>query len=635
MKLLFLLPAIFLSAILSCNAQDVTIQVNVNQGRMPVSPYLYGRNNNFSNVFGSPTKADEIKLYKEAGLRFARENTGNNATKYNWRKKLSSHPDWYNNVYDHDWDYACQVILDNTPDMQVMWAFQLIGKVASNKKNNFSDWSYNSSDWWDGVNQNLAGGGQVNTAGGKKALVEGNPDLYLEEWNADSTTGIIDHWFGTEGLGFNKENFIYWSMDNEPEIWSGTHDDVMPKQIPATEFIERYIEVAKKAREKFPEIKLTGPVPANEWQWYNYGNETLRISGKYYSWLEYFIKRIADEEKETGIRLLDVVDIHWYPEEESSSDVVNLHRVFYDKTYVYPSANGSKKLSGGWDNSINKEYIFLRINEWLNKYFGENHGITLGLTETEIKATDVNALSVAYASMLGTFANNGVELFTPWTWKVGMWETLHLFSRYSQEIKVNTTSTLDNTISGYTTVNSTSDSMTIILVNRDLAASRDVTVNIDSFTVSEGRYQTLEISSLPASETFKSHTSNALKTGTVNVSENSFTIKLPSLSTTAVILNGKLISSAKKIQLDKKEQSFKLYPNPANSSLKIDFKSSKTFPSIVTISDRTGRQLSTYNWENSGSTFLNIDTGSYNNGLYFVTVKNDEFVETRKLVVER
>jgi len=111
MKLIYLLPVIFISMILCCNAQDVTIQVNVNQGRMPVSPYLYGRNNNFSNVFGSPTKADEIKLYKEAGLRFARENTGNNATKYNWRKKLSSHPDWYNNVYDHDWDYACNVIL--------------------------------------------------------------------------------------------------------------------------------------------------------------------------------------------------------------------------------------------------------------------------------------------------------------------------------------------------------------------------------------------------------------------------------------------------------------------------------------------------------------------------------------------
>ncbi len=64
--------------------------------------------------------------------------------------------------------------------MQTMWAFQLIGKVAANKNNNFNDWGYNGSQWWSGVAQNLAGGGQVNPAGGSQALVNGNPDLYLK-----------------------------------------------------------------------------------------------------------------------------------------------------------------------------------------------------------------------------------------------------------------------------------------------------------------------------------------------------------------------------------------------------------------------------------------------------------------------
>ncbi len=634
MKPILLLLTVILFGILSGNAQDVTIQVNVNQGRMPVSPYIYGRNNNFSNVFGTPTKADSIRRYKEAGLRFARENTGNNATKYNWRKKLSSHPDWYNNVYDHDWDYASQVILDNTPYMQVMWAFQLIGKVASNKKNNFNDWSYNNSQWWNGCSQNLAGGGQVNKSGGDKALVEGDTDLYLEGWNADSTTAILDHWFGKDGLDFPDENFIYWSMDNEPEIWSGTHDDVMPKQLPGADFMNLYFDVAQKAKEKFPGIKLTGPVPANEWQWYNYADETFKINGKYYSWLEYFIKRCADREKETGIRVLDVVDIHWYPEETKSSDVVNLHRVFYDKTYNYPSANGSKKLTGGWDNSLTKEYIFQRINDWLIKYYGENHGITLALTETEIKTKDVNVLSVAYASMLGTFANNGVEIFTPWTWKTGMWETLHLFSRYSQEIKVNTTSSLDNTVSGYTTVNSTSDSMTIILVNRDLSASRNVTVNLDSFIVADGNYSALELSSLPSTETFKSHTNNALKNKSVSVSNNSFTISLPSVSTTAVILTGKTLTGVNKISLGNSGTgSMILFPNPARNDFSIRIQNKKYASSTVEISDRTGRNIDSFNWEDSGTSVLNIDTKKYQAGLYFVTVKNDEFIQTKKIII--
>ena len=146
----FFLIAFFLAAH-NTGAQSVTIQVNANEGRRAVSPYIYGRNNNFSDNPSSPTSASNISLYKEAGLRLARENGGNNATKYNWRRKISSHPDWYNNVYSHDWDYASQAILAAIPQMQTMWAFQLIGKTASNKNNNFNDWGYNGAqryrDW--------------------------------------------------------------------------------------------------------------------------------------------------------------------------------------------------------------------------------------------------------------------------------------------------------------------------------------------------------------------------------------------------------------------------------------------------------------------------------------------------------
>ena len=129
-------------------AQNITVQVNAGEGRLPVSPYIYGRNNNLSDNPASPMPVANLNLYKEAGLRFARENGGNNATKYNWRRKLSSHPDWYNNVYEHSWDYASQEIQKTMPGLQVMWAFQLIGKTAANKNNNFNDWSYNGSQWW-------------------------------------------------------------------------------------------------------------------------------------------------------------------------------------------------------------------------------------------------------------------------------------------------------------------------------------------------------------------------------------------------------------------------------------------------------------------------------------------------------
>jgi hypothetical protein len=625
-----LLASILLLASLAGSSQSITVQVNAAEGRIPVSPYIFGRNNNLSDNPDSPTSPADINLYKEAGLRFARENGGNNATKYNWRRKLSSHPDWYNNVYDHNWDFASQDIQNRMPGLQVMWAFQLIGKAAGNKNNNFNDWAYNRSQWWSGVGQNLAGGGVVNPAGGSQALVNGNPELYLVNWSADSTTGILDHWFGPGGLGYDKSQFIYWSMDNEPEIWNGTHDDVMPALLSASAFMDAYFAVAKKARERFPEIKLTGPVPANEWQWYKWGNESLVIDGKYYCWLEYFIKRVADEQKATGIRLLDVLDIHWYPSESSNADLVQLHRVFYDETYVYPGANGVKTINGGWDGSQTKEYIFKRINDWLSTYFGENHGITIGLTENAISSSDPNIVSVVYASMLGTFADNGVEVFTPWSWKTGMWETLHLFSRYSKAIRVKTTSGNEATLSGYSTINSNSDSLTVILVNRDLSTSRTATVNLTGFSVPGGNYKVLELSSLPSTETFVSHTTNALKSRTVTVSGNSFSITLPSLSTTAVILTGTAAGTEDILQDQGDLYSLSTWPNPTSGKFNIHFGDQVPGRLTLRFTDLRGSEVLTIDAENNSE--INLSDTGLASGLYFITAGYQGHTLRTKLV---
>jgi hypothetical protein len=516
------------------------------------------------------------------------------------------------------------------PGLHVMWAFQLIGKAAGNKNNNFNDWSYNRSQWWSGVAQNLAGGGQVNPAGGSQALVNGNPDLYLENWTADSTTGVLNHWFGPTGLNLNKSQFTYWSMDNEPEIWNGTHDDVMPSLLSASAFMDSYFAVAKKSRERFPEIKLTGPEPANEWQWYKWGSESLTIDGKYYCWLEYFIKRVADEQKATGIRLLDVLDVHWYPSESSNADLVQLHRVFYDETYTYPGANGVKTINGGWEGSQTKDYIFKRINDWRLKHFGENHGITIALTENDISSSNPNIVSVVYASMLGTFADNGVGIFTPWSWKTGMWETLHLFSRYAKTTRVRTSSSGEITVSGYSTVNGSNDSLTVILVNRDLSASRTVTVNLTGFSVPGGNYKILELSSLPSTETFISHTSNALKSKTVAVSGNSFTITLPALSTTAVLLAG----TGTGIEENQKDpagaKSLNIYPNPTSGKFKIYTDDNLPRPMTLKLTDTSGNTVLTIQTENN--TEIDLSRTALASGMYIVTAESRGHTWHTKLV---
>lgn len=517
---------------------QVVVEIDASAPKKPISPYIYGKNNSLSDNGADPLTKQEWQYLRDLGIKMFRENGGNNATKYNWRRKLSSHPDWYNNVYSHNWDFAAASLQANIPTAQGMWAFQLIGKAAKTSSANFNDWGYNRSQYWSGVRQNLAGGGQLNPNGGEKAIVDGNPSLYLEDWNADSTAGILNHWFGEEGIGLDTSRILYWSMDNEPEIWNGTHDDVWPQQPGAEQFMQMYFAVAKKARSLFPGIKLLGPVPANEWQWYNWDGGGINYGGKLYPWLEYFIKRIAEEQQASGIRLLDVLDIHFYPGETNPSDITQLHRVFFDTTYNYPGANGVRRLgASGWDNSISKEYIFKRCSDWLNKYLGPDHGVKFAVTETALQKRDNPSLTANwYASTLGEFARQGVEIFTPWDWITGMSEVVHLFTHYGKENILPASSSDEYYVSAYPTVNINGDSMTIFLVNRHLTEQKNIEINFSNFYIKDSSYTFYSLSNLPSTETFVSHTSNALKTRDIQLKGNWIDLTLDPLSVSAIVL---------------------------------------------------------------------------------------------------
>jgi hypothetical protein len=410
----------------------------------------------------------------------------------------------------------------------------------------------------------------------------------------------------------------------------------MPVLISAQEFLDRFIDLAKKAKAKFPEIKISGPVLTSEWHWYNWKGDGVRVDGKYYTFLEYFIKRCADEEAASGIRVLDVVDIHHYPYAPSDNDALQNHRIFYDTEYNYPGANGLKKINGGWDNSLTKEYIFKRIEDWLTLHFGEDHGITLGLSEWSPGPSNPNLASVIYGTHLGTFANHGVDFFSPWSWFTGMWETLHLYSRYAKGYSVLSTSTHENTVSAYTTVNEASDSMTVIIVNRSMNAAQNVTVNLNGFSPANGNHKTLQLASLPATETFTSHSDNALKENSVFVTSNSFSLAVPPLSTTAVLLSTNTTETITGMKDNKsKVEDFQLYPNPVSDELSIRLNSKNSKLMNFTIHDNAGRVLLSSQRYYDGISPIQLDISAIPNGFYLLSIDKVSGTSTGRFIVFR
>lgn len=539
-----ILTAIFVAGFATISTAAIDITVDTQKGVKKISPYLYGRNiDKISDGTAETDTTEEafISQMLEAGIHFLRANNGNNATRYNWRHKMTVHPDWYNNVYSHDWANTAQKVLGKMPGIDAMYAFQLTGFAASSTDYNFGDWNWKQEHGFYATQTlDLAGGGEV-SEDGKTLVKAGDYRLYNMEWPADSTVAIIPYW--RDELKFDMNRFQYWSMDNEMEIWRGTHSDL---DLPVTGdfLIEHYIDVAKKARALWKDIKLTGPVTANEWQWCHIGayNDESRpkIDGKDYCWLEFFIKKIAEAQKSSGERLLDVLDIHWYPSEKDYESRVNWYRVLFDTTYYYKGGNGIRCASGtcDWSNKDKgyRSYILTRVNDWLDKYFGKGHGITLGITETSlIDEDDPMVTALTYASFIGTMQDNGVEIFTPWTWGDGMYETVHLFSRYGHKNRIESVSTNDSLVSVYSSITSKGDSLTVIFVNRAEKDAQQINLSVPNFAAKNGNAETLILAGIKG-ETFVSHTSNALKKGSVEIANDKATLTLPAKSITALLL---------------------------------------------------------------------------------------------------
>jgi hypothetical protein len=517
----------------------VVVTVDADSGRKPISPWLYGRNNNMSDDSKDPVPDSTLTMYREAGLRMLRENGGNNTTKYNWRLKLSSHPDWYNNVYAHDWTYTAKTIQEKLPGTQGLFGFQLLGKVAGNTKNNFNDWNYNQSAWWEGASQNLAGGGTAKDSGGSKASVEGDPSKYLVDWPADSTADILKAWFGPGGEGLDASRFQYWNMDNEPEIWGGTHDDVVSKPMDFETYFQKYLAVAKAVRARGVPVKLVGPVYCNDWYWWTWNNDLVDDKGVKRSSMEMFLKRIGEEEKATGLKLLDVFDIHAYPGYDNASsahDLLQFHRLFWDTTYAWPGSNGIHMIDNKWRTAV-PNFTFERVRRWMVQHLGEERPTALTEFGSMKAGGDVNVRNAFYASLLGTFADHGGEILTAWDWYPGWWEVLHLFSRHAQAIRVKSRSSDDTLLSAYSSISAAADTLTVILVNRDRVKEQSTTVQLTGF-VTSGNATTLQLSNLTG-ETVASRTKNGLKTGSATPNNGIMILSLPPLSITAVKVAGK------------------------------------------------------------------------------------------------
>jgi hypothetical protein len=235
---------------------------------------------------------------------------------------------------------------------------------------------------------------------------------------------------------------------------------------------------------------------------------------------------------------------------------------------------------------------------------------------------------------MGEFMKNGVEIFTPWSWKPGMWEALHLFSRYSEDFIVEAESDDETYVSAYPTINAASDSMTIFLINRHTTNTMDIQVNVRDFTIKNEPIQLYTLSELPSNETFISHTENALKTKQIDIPVYYISVQLEPLSVNALLLQAAPISLT---EPESAQMGLQVFPNPSSGLLSIEFNVGKASQVSVELYNGNGQKMTTLSQTQSfsGKNHFEANLSDYPPGIYWITLRSDNFNETRKFILNK
>ena len=117
-------------------------------------------------------------------------------------------------------------------------------------------------------------------------------------------------------------------MDNEPDLWTSTHEEVHPNPLTYAELIQKTIDYASAVKDVSAISLVFGPV---NYGWY--GMMTLQdapdrnVPGGL-NFQQYYLQQIANAEAAAGRTLVDVDDIHFYSEAQDT----NGHRVTGEDT---------------------------------------------------------------------------------------------------------------------------------------------------------------------------------------------------------------------------------------------------------------------------------------------------------------
>jgi hypothetical protein len=274
-----------------------------------------------------------------------------------------------------------------------------------------------SVDPWDtNAGNGYHGNGSAITGNDPADTSVAAPPSFEQAWIAH-----LQSRFGTAANGGVR----LFTLDNEVMLWNSTHRDVHPAPATYDEIWNKTVAYAGAIKQQEPNALVTGPVTWGYCDLFGSAADNCmdgsdRQAHGGLPFVAWYLQQVCAYQKQHGIRLVDYLDLHYYPQgaDVSLSDAddpttaglrLRSLKELYDPTWV--SQSWIADLGDTDGNHYDKPGLVPRVRAWIAQYCP---GTKLAITEYNWGNDNTVSGAVAQAEALAIFAREGVDLATRW-----------------------------------------------------------------------------------------------------------------------------------------------------------------------------------------------------------------------------
>ena len=398
-------------AVLDQPGVPAAFSVDCSAAAIEISPLIYGI------ALSARHEANESHQWKLNAT--SRRWGGNPMSRYNWElgNAWNTGTDYFFENVDYSPGFTWKNFLDVNRDRHVGSAITLptLGWVAKDTKSvSFPRADFPLQESYDPDGRNAGNGlgkdgKPLNPDAPSRTSVAAGPD-FVSRW----VTAIRE-----QEAKRGKSVDVYF-LDNEPGLWNDTHRDVHPEPVGYDELLERTLKYGAAVRKAAPDALIAGPA---EWGWPAYFHSAIDAKAGFLlkpdrrkhgdvPLLAWWLRQLAENEKKTGTRVIDVLDLHFYPQAkglgvgtagktdaETNALRIRSTRALWDPKYI--------------DESWIKEPVRL-IPMMRDLVAANDPGLKLAIGEYNFGAERHLSGGLALAEALGRFGQEG--LYAAWYW---------------------------------------------------------------------------------------------------------------------------------------------------------------------------------------------------------------------------